>query len=45
MTCSTRTPSRPLGRLQVEAARAFERSWHGLLENIDSKSAMLTSVG
>jgi len=32
-------------RLQVEAAQAFERSWHELLENIESKSATLTSVG
>jgi transaldolase len=31
-------------RLQTEAADAFERSWNELLENIDSKSATLTSV-
>jgi transaldolase len=31
-------------RLQVEAARAFERSWHELLANIDVKSASLAGV-
>jgi transaldolase len=31
-------------RLQVEAAEAFERSWHELLENIETKSATLTGV-
>jgi transaldolase len=32
-------------RLQEEAAGAFERSWHELLENIDAKSAALTLAG
>jgi transaldolase len=31
-------------RLQVEAAEAFERSWHELLANIDVKSATLAGV-
>ena len=35
----------PAKRLQEEAAGAFERSWHELLENIDAKSAALTLAG
>ena len=31
-------------RLQVEAAEAFEHSWHELLENIETKSATLSGV-
>ena len=33
------------GRLRVEAAGAFEGSWHELPENIDARSAALTLAG